>query len=465
MMVIRAGRDRKGVSIPEARERVLLVEDDESVRRGLRSVLEADGYIVVEASDCAEARSAFARLRADAVIAGCRLRDGGALDLLANVRAAAPGTAFVVLADAGELETAVQALAAGAEQFLTRPVDRPALLFVLQRSLEDQRSRRRRQTDQIVRRRRTPDPFLGGGPAIRALRDQALRVVEAEKPVLIQGETGSGKGVLAAWLHAYGPRSEESFLDLNCAGLSKDLVESELFGHEKGAFTGAVASKPGLLEVADKGTFFLDEIGDMDLAVQPKLLKVLEEKTFRRLGEVRDRRVDIWLIAATHQDLGAMVAEKRFRGDLYFRISTFTLRIPALKERVEDIGALAQAFLREIAVDVDHPPLELSPAALERLERHLWPGNIRELHNVLERSALLSSGSVLEARDLGFDFRGGAAADSLAGLTLEQAERRLIERALAEEGGHVERAAAKLGISRSSLYQRIQRHRILVSRI
>ena len=287
----------------------------------------------------------------------------------------------------------------------------------------------------------------------------------AEKPVLIEGETGSGKGVLAGWLHANGPRSEESFLDLNCAGLSKDLVESELFGHEKGAFTGAVSAKPGLLEVADKGTFFLDEIGDMDLAVQPKLLKVLEEKTFRRLGEVRDRRADVWLIAATHQDLAAMVEQKRFRSDLYYRVSTLTVRIPPLKERVEDIPVLAAEFLRQIAAEVDRPPLELSPRALARLKGHPWPGNIRELRNVLERAALLSSGDVLEAADLGFDFRGGPAGDSLAGLTLEQAERRLIERALADEGGHVERAAARLGISRSSLYQRIQRHRIPVSRI
>jgi DNA-binding NtrC family response regulator len=407
----------------------------------------------------------FARSRADAVIASCRLPDGSALDLLSHVRGLAPGTAFLVLADSGELEAAVQALAEGAEQFLTRPVNRPALLFVLQRALENQRARRRRVTDQIVRKREDPDPFLGESAAIRALRDQVSRVVVSDKPVLIQGETGSGKGVLAGWLHANGPRREECFLDLNCAGLSRELLETELFGHEKGAFTGAVAAKSGLLEVADRGTFFLDEIGDLDLAVQPKLLKVLEEKTFRRLGDVGDRHVDIRLIAATHQDLAAMAEEKRFRSDLYYRISTLALRLPPLRERVEDIPVLSEEFLLRIATEVDRPALSLSPGALRRLRSHPWPGNIRELRNVLERAALLSSGSVLEAEDLGFDFQRRPAADALAGLTLEQAERRLIELTLAEEGGRVERTAAKLGISRSSLYQRIQKYRIAVSRI
>jgi DNA-binding NtrC family response regulator len=399
------------------------------------------------------------------VVASSRLPDESVLDLLAHVRLVAPGTAFLVLADAGALDVAVRALAEGAEQFLTRPVDRTALLFVLQRALENQRARRRRMTDEAIRIRNSPDPFLGGSPPMRALREQAIRVAASDKPVLIQGETGSGKGVMAGWLHANGPRSEECFLDLNCAGLSHELLESELFGHEKGAFTGAVASKPGLCEVADRGTLFLDEIGDMDIAVQPRLLKVLEEKRFRRVGDLRDRQVDVWLITATHQDLAALVEEKRFRSDLYFRISTLQLRLPPLRERAEDIRVLAEEFLLRISTELDRGPLALSPGALRRLERHPWPGNIRELRNVLERAALQSSGSVLEAEDLGFDFERVAATDSLAGLTLREAEKRLIEQALAEEAGNVDRAATRLGISRSSLYQRLQKYRIAVSRI
>ncbi|HLN59633.1 MAG TPA: sigma-54 dependent transcriptional regulator [Thermoanaerobaculia bacterium] len=443
-----------------------MVEEDASVRQGLQKVLTADGYDVAVAEDCRQAREAFARSRADAVIASCRLSDGSVLDLLAHVRTAAPGTAFLVLADSDSLETAVKALAEGAEQFLVKPVDRPALLFVLQRALENQRARRRRLRDEALRTREPLDPFRGESAAIRALAEQARKVLGADRPVLIQGETGSGKGVLAAWLHANGPRSEECFLDLNCAGLSRDLLETELFGHEKGAFTGAVSSKTGLLEVADRGTFFLDEIGDMDIQVQPKMLKVLEEKRFRRLGDVRDRQVDVWLIAATHQDLAACVEQKRFRGDLYFRISTMLLRIPPLRERIEDIPILAGEFLHTIAVELARGPFDLSPGAVRRLQAHSWPGNIRELRNVLERAALSSSDGSLEAGDFGFDFEGKTSGiDELCNLTLREAERLLIERALREERGNVERAAARLGISRSSLYQRIQKHGIAVSRI
>ena len=345
-------------------------------------------------------------------------------------------------------------------------MNRPALLLVLQRVLENQRARRRQLRDEALRTREPFDPFRGESGAIRALAQQAKNVLAAERPVLVQGETGSGKGVLAAWLHANGPRRDECFLDLNCAGLSRELLETELFGHEKGAFTGAAAMKPGLLEVANGGSLFLDEIGDMDLGVQPKMLKVLEEKRFRRLGDVRDRQVDVWLIAATHQDLAACVEQKRFRADLYFRISTMLLRIPPLRERIEDIPVLAGEFLRTIAVELASGPLSLSPGAVRRLQAHSWPGNIRELRNVLERAALSKPGAALEAEDFGFDFEGRTAGtDALSNMTLREAERLLIERALREERGNVERAAARLGISRSSLYQRVQKHGLIVSRI
>jgi transcriptional regulator with PAS, ATPase and Fis domain len=246
-------------------------------------------------------------------------------------------------------------------------------------------------------------------------------------------------------------------VDLNCATLSKDLLESELFGHEKGAFTGAVAAKQGLLEVAHRGTVFLDEVGDVDPLVQPKLLKVLEEKRFRRLGDVRDRQVDVRLITATHQDLTRLVRDNRFRSDLYFRINTIPLTVPALRERKEDIELLSRNLLKGIASDLKRSGLALSPEAVRALEAYPWPGNIRELRNVLERGALLCEGRVLGPPDLRFEAQATAASVGDTGLTLAELERRHIESVLREERGRVEAASRRLGIPRSSLYQKLKR--------
>ncbi len=290
-------------------------------------------------------------------------------------------------------------------------------------------------------------------------------VLATESPILIRGETGSGKGVLARWLHQNGPRADEAFVDLNCAGLSREFLETELFGHERGAFTGAVASKPGLLEIAQGGTVFLDEIGDMPLDVQPKLLKVLEEKRFRRLGDVRDRLADIALISATHRDLAQHAKAGQFRNDLYFRVNTIPLTVPALRERREDIPILADGILQKLGNDMPRSVVRLDSAAQEALQEHPWPGNVRELRNVLERAVLLSGKSVLSRRDLRFDSPASAACESGdSNLTLEELERAHIERVLREEKGHVAQAALRLGIPRSSLYQKIQKHRISVSK-
>jgi transcriptional regulator with PAS, ATPase and Fis domain len=321
------------------------------------------------------------------------------------------------------------------------------------------------------------NPFIGSSPLIRQLEEEAKKVAGTESPVLIQGETGAGKSVLAAWLHQRSTRADEAFVDLNCAGLSREFLETELFGHEKGAFTGAVAAKSGLLEVAHKGTVFLDEIGDVDMQVQPKLLKVLEEKRFRRLGEVRDRVVDIRLIAATHQNLRNMVAEKRFREDLFFRINTLPLRVPALRERPEDIPLLADHMLEELSLSRGRDESRLSPEAEDAIRRYSWPGNIRELRNVLERAVLLGDKNVLQSQDLKLE--GAVAMPTVqvattsgdtngvysSSLTLEEVERRHIELVLREEKGKVEAAAKRLGIPRSSLYNMVKRYQIPLSRL
>ena len=429
-------------------------------------MLTADGYEVLPAESC---RGALDRLRSAkpaAVVAEARLSDGNALDLLSRVKDEGTDAAFIVLAETIDLSIATQALQDGADQFLIRPVNRLALLLVLQRAIENRLHRRRERQREATRQREPIDPVVGESRIVAELHERAARVLESDRPVLIQGETGTGKGVLAAWLHRRSPRSEEVFVDLNCAGLNRELLETELFGHEKGAFTGAVAAKTGLFESADGGTLFLDEIGDVDLQVQPKLLKVLEEGRFRRLGEVRDRTARVWLIAATHQDLAELVAQKRFREDLFYRISTIPLRLPALRERAEDIPALAEQFLVRVSADLGRRPPALSPAAMRRLQAHSWPGNVRELRNALERAVLLSSADTLDAEALGLESRSVPVQQGPDRLTtIREAERILIERMLGEEKGNIERAATRLGISRSSLYQRIQRHRITVSRM
>jgi DNA-binding NtrC family response regulator len=313
---------------------------------------------------------------------------------------------------------------------------------------------------------------VGISPAIQTLQEQAQRIAMAPSTVVLYGETGSGKGVLAQWLRKNSERSQEPFVELNCAALSSEFLATELFGHGKGAFTSAVHTKTGLLEIADRGTMFLDEIGDMNLQVQSMLLKVLEEKRFRRLGENVDRRVDVRLVAATHQDLTRLVRDGRFRSDLYFRINALALSVPPLRERIEDIPLLAEQILARLCAR-SGARMHLAAGALRMLGTHHWPGNIRELRNVLERALLFARGELIEAEDIRFDAVptalpvvreihpvGPTAATAATHLTLEEVEQQHIANVLAEENGHVERAARRLGIPRSSLYAKIRSGRV-----
>jgi DNA-binding NtrC family response regulator len=439
-----------------ARNKVLLIDDEAGVRFGIRDFLEQHGYEVAEADNCQRAPEIFRAFHPDVVLLDYLLGDGNALQLLPRLKEIDPSIPMIILTANGSIDLAVRAIKEGAEHFLTKPVELPALLVLLERVTEQQRHRQKHLIDKAQQRRHTLDPFIGTSAAIRQLRDQAVKVILTESPVLILGETGTGKGVLATWLHNNGPRAEEAFVDLNCAGLSRELLETELFGHEKGAFTGATSNKVGLLEVAHRGTVFLDEIGDVDPQIQPKLLKVLEEKRFRRLGEVKDRQVDIRLIAATCQDLGQLSREKRFRSDLYFRISTIPLTIPPLRNRVEDIPLLARHILSTLTGDGRRA--EVRPDAERRLKEYLWPGNIRELRNVLERAVLLSGSNVIGSDDLYFDkLLANETEFSKSNLTLLDLEKQHIQKVILEENGRIDEAAKRLGIPRSSLYQKIKK--------
>jgi DNA-binding NtrC family response regulator len=445
---------------------IFLIDDEAGLRLGIRRFLEAHGYRVQEAASCRDAEAGFRAVTPDAAIVDMQLPDGSGVNLVARLKRISADVPLIMLTGYGSIETAVSAMQEGAEQFLTKPVELPAILRLLERLLARPQDERGRVGvgDRGGLGPDAIDPFLGVGPGMRRLAAEAGRLRGFDAPVLILGETGTGKSVLARWLHANGPRAAKAFVDVNCATLSRELLDSELFGHERGAFTGATASKMGLLELADRGTVFLDEIGDMDPAVQPKLLKALEEKRIRRLGDVRERHVDFRLIAATHQDLHDLVREGRFRRDLYYRINAIVLEVPPLRERPGDIPALARCLLEGGRRDRSQAPPHLSEGALEALRAHSWPGNIRELRNVLERALVACSGNVIAPDDLRFAASTPAparASDVTEGpATLEDIERRAIERALWEERGNVDATARRLGISRSGLYLKLRKFNV-----
>jgi DNA-binding NtrC family response regulator len=450
---------------------ILLIDDEPQLRFTVRRFLEARGFSIREADSCQSGVEACRESGPDAILLDYNLPDGDALSILPTLKEIQPEVPVLILTAHGTVDLAVRAIKLGAENFLTKPLELPTLHIILERALENKRNRLKIAASESRIAREFLGAFLGQGPAIRQLAQLAEGALRTEGPVLIQGETGVGKGTLAMWLHNNGPRSKEACVDLNCAGLSRELLESELFGHEKGAFTGAVSSKMGLLEIAHRGTVFLDEIGDADPMVQAKLLKVLEDKRFRRLGDVRDRHVDVRLIAATHHDLHELIQENKFRSDLYFRISTILLKIPPLRERQEDLSLIAQTLLEKIAANLKHAQIQLADDALAALKRYSWPGNIRELRNVLERAALLSEDGTIRAGHLHFEFAESAPspAAAIAGvdntnLSLSEVERLYIQRIVQEEGGRIERAAQRLGVPRSSLYKKIKAMGISVSK-
>ena len=446
---------------------VLVVDDDAAFLGAARSYLEIKGISVSGVRSGKECLEAIQQNQPDAIMMDYFLPDTDGLRLLRDVHALDPTIPVLIMTGAATIDLAVRAMKEGAEQFVAKPCELSVLLQLLEKVFESRRHVRREMAEKkrVVRFKR--DPFLGTSESIRRLESLARSILGTSLPILIEGETGTGKGVLAEWLTKQGPRANEAFVDLNCAGLNRDLLESDLFGHEKGAFTGAITQKTGLLDVAHQGTLFLDEIGDMDISIQPKLLKVLDERHFRRVGGVRDRTVDIHLIAATHRNMSTLVAEDKFRSDLFFRVSTIPLVIPTLRERISDIPGIADWFLERLRDDLNRGRLEFGSDSMAALQSYTWPGNIRELRNVLERAALLSKDGVIRKEDLHFQLTRTntnpppLTSNSEMGLTLQQLERQHISFVLQRENGKVERAAAKLGIPRSSLYVKLKQYGIV----
>ncbi len=449
-----------------ARARVLLLEDRDTLRRSMARVLAERGYEVVEAADLAQGRAALQASSPDVVVADLRLPDGEGTALLPIAQALPKPPPVILLTAYGSVETAVHAMKQGAYDFLTKPVDSDHLLLVVERALEDSRRRWRFEAT-LARERETEASMVGANPAFLELVARADAVASTDTTVLILGESGTGKELLARRIHERSHRRDGVFVPVNCAAISQALAESALFGHERGAFTGARDRHRGWFELAHGGTLFLDEIGDLDLSLQGKFLRVLEDGSFQRVGGSEFLKVSVRVIAASNRDLRAEVAAGRFRADLFYRISVFPLVLPPLRERMDDLPLLATHLLSRHARTLGKGTLTLSPEALEALARYPWPGNIRELANVLERAAILARGPVItpevlpplqtaEAPSPGVDEPLPAQVEA----AVARIEREAILRALARTGGRRNEAARLLGITYRTLLNKINAYRI-----
>ncbi len=434
--------------------KILMVDDDTAARFGFSKYLGTSGYDVTTASTLAEARDAVDANRFDAILLDLRLPDGNGNDWIPELREKKPHTAIVVITGNGDVESAVNAMKNGADNFLTKPVDMQDLDVFLQKSIEVGGLRRK---DSIQRRlKKKEKPFFGQSDAVRETLEHVDLASENDAVVMLQGKTGTGKGVLARWIHENSARSDNAYVEVNCSGLKGDLLGSELFGHVKGSFTSAVKDREGLIEVADGGSLFLDEIGDMDIGVQAQLLKAIEEKEFRRIGETRMRKSDFRLICATNKDLSKEVEQGNFRSDLFYRINIFPIHIPSIRERREDIQGLAESILREFGVK--NP--QISSEVLEKLESYSWPGNIRELRNMLERALILSRGSELTpAAFPGLKSPTQSTPSEISSdvMDLEELELQHIQKVMNQFGDDTVKASKALGISRASLYRKLKK--------
>ena len=449
---------------------VLIVDDEEVFARAVGKKLRRSGVASELALDLSGAWSRLARRRPDLILLDMRLPDGSGLDFLRKLRTGDHADVPVLVLTAfGGLEDAVAAMKARADDYLVKPIDLDELMVKIERVLgQAELSRQLEYSRQREQRSRPDATLVGTSAAMDALRARIVRIqqlagqaVEAPPTVLIQGETGTGKDLAARALHLGSDRARRPFVHLDCAALPKDLIEAELFGHEKGAFTHAHTARTGLVEAAEDGTIYLDEIGEVPLELQSRLLAVLERREVRRIGSTRPRPVTAWFIAATNRNLDEMVSEGTFRSDLYFRLKVLCMHIPPLRERLDDLEPLFEHFAALTAKRYGMPAPEFPFAFLEKARRHGWPGNVRELAHVVERAILLGVDQPPDASALGLApapaVPAAAPGDVLDGLTLEEAEHRLIAHALEETGGNVSESARRLGITRMALRYRMQK--------
>ncbi|MGA2261921.1 MAG: sigma-54 dependent transcriptional regulator [Acidobacteriota bacterium] len=439
-----------------AAKKILIVDDEVNVGTSLRLVLEGSGFSVQVCRTVAEFQRVMPRSRADAYLLDVRLPDGNGIDLLHTLRQTDNQAPVIMISGHGTIADAVAATRAGAFDFLEKPLGRDRLLLVLKNALEQaalqrENARLRELVGEAPR-------MIGVSPIFLRIMEQVGQVARSDARVLLLGESGTGKELIAAHVHRQSPFAPGPFIRVNCAAIPIELLESELFGHEKGAFTGATSSRRGKFEMADGGTIFLDEVSDLHEASQAKLLRVLQEGEFQHVGGEETLHVAVRIISATNQDLAALVAQKKFREDLYYRLSVVPIRVPPLRERLEDIRPLAEYFLQDFCSRNNFKPRRIEDEVFTLLRGYRWPGNIRELRNVVERMAILSASEMITAEAMPLEIRLPRDATEPSSLeeTRAQAERGLIRQTLAEAGGNVSAAARMLGIERTRLHKRIR---------
>ncbi len=457
----------------EAPERVLIVEDEAAARVGLEQLIRSWGFIAESACDGEEALEKITSFRPAIVITDMVMPRMDGLALLRALQQAGADVTTLLLTAQGTVETAVEAMKEGAYDYLTKPVDIQRLKILLDKIVE--RLETLREVKALRRQLREHGAFgtlVGNSPAMRKIYEVVEQAAPTPASVLITGESGTGKELVAQTIHRLSPRANAPFIAINCAAIPETLLESEIFGHEKGAFTGASDRRQGCFELADRGTLFLDEIGEMTPATQVKLLRVLQERTFRRLGGRTEQRVDVRVIAATNVDPLEAVAKGRLREDLYYRLNVFALRLPTLRERKEDLPLLVQSFITEFNTRNQKAIAGLEPVAMRVLEEYGWPGNVRELRNVIERATILAPGPFIEVKHLPPVLTDGPQAAPPApqmalapGTTVEEAERQLIVMTLAHTRDNKTRAAEILGISLKTLHNKLNKLRLRPKRV
>ncbi len=442
---------------------ILLVDDDERLRNAAGKVLAAGGYRVASAECGQEALDALKQPSFKLLISDLRLPDLDGIALLKQVRELRPEVEVVMITGHGSVEKAVEAMRLGAYDFIQKPLDSTALLKTVAKALEKQRlSSENRQLRHQLQQQRGVEALIGDSPAMQEVKKLIRQIAPTDVNVLIQGESGTGKEIVADALHVLSERRDKPLLKISCAAIPETLLESELFGHERGAFTSAMAAKPGKFELADGGTLLLDEIAEMSPQLQAKLLRVLQDGRFQRLGGTRELQVNVRLLCATHADIPKAVEEEKFRHDLYYRINTVQVLLPPLRERRKDVPLLAGHFLRKFAAEMGKDVHTIAPSALDQLLAHDWPGNVRELEHVIQRAVALARGDTIVSFTFAPTASGAAKATTTTdgssvsipiGITVDEATRRLVQATIEQCAGNKLKAARMLGIPPRTMYR------------